>query len=109
MNIEEAREFYLDMGGNYADDIVRLGNEFDLVEAGLRLKSLANYSRSNSSSVNESKNSSQRLLRRCTAEPALTVGQNNPNSSTLLYFLQANLKTKIMMLLPIILPYFIFL
>ena len=93
MNIEEAREFYLDMGGNYADDIVRLGNEFDLVEAGLRLKSLANYSRSNSSSVNESKNSSQ----------------NNPNSSTLLYFLQANLKTKIMMLLPIILPYFIFL
>ena len=93
MNIEEAREFYLDMGGNYADDIVRLGNEFDLVEAGLRLKSLANYSKSNSSSVNESKNSSQ----------------NNPNSSTLLYFLQANLKTKIMMLLPIILPYFIFL
>ena len=93
MNIKEAREFYLDMGGNYADDIVRLGNEFDLVEAGLRLKSLANYSRSNSSSVNESKNSSQ----------------NNPNSSTLLYFLQANLKTKIMMLLPIILPYFIFL
>ena len=70
MNIEEAREFYLDMGGNYADDIVRLGNEFDLVEAGLRLKSLANYSRSNSSSVNESKNSSQRLLRRCTAEPS---------------------------------------
>lgn len=47
MNIEEAREFYLDMGGNYADDIVRLGNEFDMVEAGLRLKSLANYSRSN--------------------------------------------------------------
>lgn len=93
MNIEEAREFYLDMGGNYTDDIVILGNEFDMVEAGLRLKSLANYSRSNSSSVNESKNSSQ----------------NNPKSSTLLYFLQANLKTKIMMLLPIILPYFIFL
>lgn len=93
MNIEEAREFYLDMGGNYTDDIVILGNEFDMVEAGLRLKSLANYSKSNSFSVNESKNNSQ----------------NNPKSSTLLYFLQANLKTKIMMLLPIILPYFIFL
>lgn len=57
MSDKKARDFYLDMGGDYANNIVELGNEYDLVSARMQLKSMVRKGSSGSRKSSKSDSS----------------------------------------------------
>lgn len=53
---DEARDFYVDSGGNYFDDIVGLGDDFELIEAGMSYGSNKSKKTNRSTSDNDTVN-----------------------------------------------------